>query len=155
MNGQVLNALLEVGWFPGRMFDTLPWEQLLSRAGVPINGRALEIWKEFGELRIRRSTVEKPSSLKVDPVEASSGLPDDADRLRSDYGEVLSPIGMWSVQYPSYVAESGWVMAIGPGWDWLLGRSFSETLDLVILGVGEIRCINVTRPGIRPFPPDI
>lgn len=152
MKTEVTEALLTSGWHPDRHIDITTWLDKLNRAGLIINQHAVDIWSEFGGLFIERSSIEKPSCILFDPIEASSTLADDAIRLCADYNENLSPIGVWSEQYPCYIAESGWVMAIGPGWDWKLGDDLEETLELVVLDSRQITCIKVTHPGALPWP---
>jgi hypothetical protein len=41
---------------------------------------------------------------------------------------------MWSVQYRSYVAASGRVIAVGPNVLWHLGSTFAEALACVVDG---------------------
>lgn len=43
---------------------------------------------------------------------------------------------MWSIQYRSYVAASGRVIAVGAGFMWQLGTSFAEALTYVVEGDG-------------------
>ena len=55
-------------------------------------------------------------------------------RLRQRYAENYSPLGMWSIQYRSYIATSGRVVAVGPGVLWPLGSTFAEALAYVVDG---------------------
>ncbi|GGR17610.1 hypothetical protein GCM10010251_37000 [Streptomyces aurantiogriseus] len=43
---------------------------------------------------------------------------------------------MWSVQYRSYIAASGRVIAVGPNVLWHLGATFAEALVYVVDGDG-------------------
>lgn len=149
---EVRTALEAAGWYPGREYPAQSWADALTREGFHINDNALAIWSEFGGIRVRRESEERPSSFYFDPFDAASGAADEARRLNEDYRENLSPIGLWSSQYRSYIAESGWVMAVGPGWDWELGKNLADMLDLVVIGGAEIKCLKVTHPGARPFP---
>ncbi|WP_306210265.1 SUKH-3 domain-containing protein [Actinoplanes sp. RD1] len=152
MREEVRQALIAAGWTADRQIDVADWVRRFESQGFTINEPTLAAWREFGNLRVRRNSVDRPSSFLFDPIDASDGLVGRAKRLSDDYGENLSPLGMWSVQYPSYMAASGWVMAIGPGWDWELGRTLDDMLDLVAMGLRDIKCIRVTHPGAAPFP---
>lgn len=106
-------------------------------AGFELNDVATAVWAEFGELTIRSSPARVPSSsLHLDPVDACIDASAEAQTLRRRYGENYSPLGMWSIQYRSYVAASGRVIAVGPGFMWELGTSFAEALIYVVDGDG-------------------
>ena len=148
----VVDGLTAAGWFPGREVDYSSWIGVLEREGFVLSQVALRVWAELGGLKVVRQGGDRPSSLRFDPVDAASGVVSEARRLGEDYGENLSPIGLWSSQYRCYIAESGWVMAVGPGWDWKLGDDLEEALDLVVTGDREISLIKITKPGAPPFP---
>ncbi|MET9421491.1 hypothetical protein ABZY06_12265 [Streptomyces sp. NPDC006540] len=44
---------------------------------------------------------------------------------------------MWAVQFRSYIAESGLVVAIGLRDMWVLGPTFAEALAHVVVGGGD------------------
>ncbi|MET9674815.1 SUKH-3 domain-containing protein [Streptomyces sp. NPDC006482] len=130
-------ALRTAGWSAGRRIDTATWTQRLVAAGFEFNEVAAAVWAEFGELTIKSSPARVPSSsLHLDPVDACIDASAEAQRLRRRYGENYSPLGMWSIQYRSYVAESGRVIAVGAGFLWQLGTSFAEALTYVVDGDG-------------------
>ncbi|WP_411109280.1 SUKH-3 domain-containing protein [Streptomyces sp. c-19] len=132
-----MEALTTAGWRAGRRMDTDTWTRRLAAAGFEFNDVATAIWAEFGALTISSSPTRVPSSsLHVDPVDACIDASEEARRLRRRYGENYSPLGMWSIQYRSYVAESGRVLAVGPGVQWHLGASFAEALTYVVDGDG-------------------
>lgn len=60
----------------------------------------------------------------------------EAQRLRRRYGENHSPLGMWSIQHKAYVAASGRVIAVGPGFLWQLDAGFAEAPTYVVEGDG-------------------
>lgn len=133
----VLEALRAAGWGAGRRIDTETWTQRLVAVGFEFNDVAIAVWAEFGELTIKSSPARAPSSsLHLDPVDACIDASAEAQRLRRRYGENYSPLGMWSIQYRSYVAASGRVIAVGPGFLWQLGTSFAEALSYVVDGDG-------------------
>ncbi|OKJ56162.1 hypothetical protein AMK28_15110 [Streptomyces sp. CB02115] len=106
-------------------------------AGFEFNDVATAVWAEFGELTIKSSPARVPSSsLLLDPVDACIDASEEARKLRRRYGENYSPLGMWSIQYRSYVAASGRVIAVGAGFMWQLGTSFAEALTYVVEGDG-------------------
>ncbi|WP_369174985.1 SUKH-3 domain-containing protein [Streptomyces sp. R28] len=133
----VLNALGGAGWTAGRRVATADWTRQLTAAGFVLNDAAPGVWAEFGGLRIASSPARVPgSSLCIDPVDACIGAVVEASRLRRRYSENYSPVGMWSVQYRSYVAASGRVIAVGPNVLWHLGATFAEALAYVVDGDG-------------------
>ncbi|WP_329154622.1 SUKH-3 domain-containing protein [Streptomyces anulatus] len=133
----VLEALGAAGWSAGRRVDTGTWTRKLVAAGFELNDVATAAWAEFGELTIKSSPARVPSSsLHVDPVDACIDASEEARKLRRRYGENYSPLGMWSIQYRSYVAASGRVIAVGAGFMWQLGTSFAEALTYVVDGDG-------------------
>ncbi|MFJ2094042.1 SUKH-3 domain-containing protein [Streptomyces sp. NPDC087901] len=133
----VLEALRTAGWRAGRRIGTETWTQQLVAAEFELNDVAKAVWAEFGELTIESSPARVPSSsLRLDPVDACVDASAEAQRLRLRYGESYSPLGMWSIQYRSYVAASGRVIAVGPGVLWQLGTSFAEALIYVVDGDG-------------------
>ncbi|SCF96514.1 SUKH-3 immunity protein [Streptomyces sp. Ncost-T10-10d] len=131
----VLDALRAAGWFEGRRFDCSAWIEALGAAGFAPNPLALRLWEEFGGLKIASSAARTPaSSLYVEPMDACIDSLDEAKRLARRFGENFSPLGMWSIQFRSYVGESGRVVAVGPMVMWDLGSSFSEALAYVVNG---------------------
>ncbi len=72
----------------------------------------------------------------MDPVDACIDSAGEASRLARRFGENHSPLGMWSVQFRTYVAESGRVLAVGPMSVWVLGSTFAEALAYVVVGDG-------------------
>ncbi|MGW4503899.1 SUKH-3 domain-containing protein [Streptomyces sp. NPDC004436] len=130
-------ALGAAGWRAGRRIDTAAWTRQLVAVGFELNNVAPALWTEFGDLTIESSPARVPgSSLHVDPVDACVDCFTEARRLERRYGENHSPLGMWSVQYRSYVAASGRVIAVGPGVMWHLGTDFAEALAYVVDGDG-------------------
>lgn len=108
--------------------------QQLTAAGFELNDTAVGVWAEFGELTIKsRSACVPASSLHIDPVDACIDAAAEASRLRHRYAENYSPLGMWSVQYRSYIATSGRVV-VGPSVLWPLGSTFAEALAYVVDG---------------------
>lgn len=106
-------------------------------AGFEFNDVATAVWAQFGELTIRSSPARVPSSpLRLDPVDACIDASEQARKLRRRYGENYSPPGMWSIQYRSYVAASGRVIAVGAGFMRQLDTSFAEALTYVVEGDG-------------------
>ncbi|WP_329553727.1 SUKH-3 domain-containing protein [Streptomyces sp. NBC_00696] len=135
----VLEALGLAGWTAGRKIATAGWGQQLTDAGFELNDVALGVWVEFGELTIKSSSVRVPgSSLHIDPVGACIDSAGEASSLRRRYAENYSPLGMWSVQFRSYIAASGHVVAVGPNWLWPLGSTFVEALAYVVDGDGGV-----------------
>ena len=131
----VISALVSAGWREGRVFDESKWVQFLESQEFIINGEARRLWREYGGLHIKSDSSREPSSsLKVDPIDSSSAVPDDAISLERIYGENYSPIGFWSNQFPAYIAASGRVVAIGPVTDWELGESFESALSFIVIG---------------------
>jgi SUKH-3 immunity protein len=146
MDGDVLDALISAGWHENRPYDTSRWMSVLVGEGFTINQLARAIWASYGGLRVRSASSREPaSSLKIDPVESSSGALDEAERLERDYGENYSPIGFWSAQYPAYIAPSGRVVAAGPGIDWELGESFEAALSFIVIGQRPLKRIDQNR----------
>ncbi|MFJ6405876.1 SUKH-3 domain-containing protein [Streptomyces hydrogenans] len=130
-------AVRAAGWSAGRRVDVVTWTRRLEAAGFEVNDVAAAVWAEFGGLTIKSSPVRVPSSsLRLDPVDACIDASAEARRLRRRYGENYSPLGMWSIQYTSYVAASGRVIAVGPGFVWQLGSTFAEALTYVVDGDG-------------------
>jgi hypothetical protein len=110
---------------------------MLEATGFELNDLSRRIWAEFGDLTIESSEARFPSSsLHVDPVDACIDAPDEASTLKRKLGENYSPLGMWSVQFRSYISESGRAIAVGPRVMWELGLSFAEALDFVVNGDG-------------------
>lgn len=135
----VLEALGLAGWTAGRKIATAGWGQQLADAGFELNDVALGVWAEFGELTIKSSSVRVPgSSLHIDPVDACIDSAEEASSLRRRYAENYSPLGKWSVQFRSYIAASGRVVAVGPNWLWPLGSTFVEALAYVVDGDGGV-----------------
>ncbi|MEU1485602.1 SUKH-3 domain-containing protein [Streptomyces sp. NPDC005752] len=133
----MVKALRTAGWRSGRRIDLETWTRQLAAAGFKFNDVATAVWAEFGELAIESSPNRVPSSsLRLDPVDACIDTSAEAQRLRRRFGENYSPLGMWSIQYRSYVAASGRVIAVGPGVLWELGTSFAEALIYVVDGDG-------------------
>lgn len=100
-----------------------------------LNDAAVGIWAEFGELTVKSSSVRIPtSSLHIDPVDACVDAAAEASKLRRRYAENYSPLGMWSVQFRSYIATSERVVAVGPNFLWPLGSTFAEALAYVVDG---------------------
>ncbi|MFD3309317.1 SUKH-3 domain-containing protein [Streptomyces sp. NPDC058694] len=135
----MLEALGVAGWAEGRKIATAGWTQQLTGAGFELNDMALGVWAEFGELTIKSSAVRVPgSSLHIDPVDACIDTAEEAFTLRRRYAENYSPLGMWSVQFRSYIAASGRVVAVGPNVLWTLGSTFVEALAYVVDGDGGV-----------------
>ncbi|MFD3376838.1 MULTISPECIES: SUKH-3 domain-containing protein [unclassified Streptomyces] len=135
----MLEALGVAGWTAGRKIATAGWTQQLTGAGFELNDMALGVWAEFGELTIESSAVRVPgSSLHIDPVDACIDTAEEAFTLRRRYAENYSPLGMWSVQFRSYIAASGRVVAVGPNVLWPLGSTFVEALAYVVDGDGGV-----------------
>ncbi|MEU6417118.1 hypothetical protein [Streptomyces spiralis] len=76
--------------------------------------------------------------LREEPVDACIDAAEEAATLRRRYAENYSPLGMWSVQFRSYIAASGRVVAVGPNWLWPLGSTFVEALAYVMEGDGGV-----------------
>ncbi|MFB7256957.1 SUKH-3 domain-containing protein [Streptomyces nojiriensis] len=135
----VLDALSVAGWTAGRQVDTANWTQQLRAAGFQLNDVVPGVWAEFGGLRIESSVARVPgSSLHVDPADACIDTVEEASMLRRRYAENYSPLGMWSVQFRSYIAASGRVVAVGPNVLWHLGSTFTEALAFVVDGDGGV-----------------
>lgn len=129
------DALGVAGWTAGRKIATRDWTQQLTAAGFELNDTAVGVWAEFGELTINSCPPRVPaSSLYIEPVDACVDAAAEASRLRHRYAENYSPLGMWSVQYRSYIATSGRVVAVWPGVLWPLGSTFAEALAYVVDG---------------------
>jgi hypothetical protein len=133
----VLDALRGAGWAPGRRVDTGDWGRQLTAVGFELDDTVVGVWAEFGGLTIGSCPVRVPaSSLCVDPVDACVDTVEEAVSLRRRFGEGFSPLGMWSVQFRSYVAAGGRVVAVGPNVLWHLGATFAEALTYVVEGDG-------------------
>ncbi|MFF6780786.1 SUKH-3 domain-containing protein [Streptomyces sp. NPDC012510] len=131
----MLDALSVAGWTAGRRTATRDWTEQLTSAGFKLDDAAVEIWAEFGELTIESSPARVPaSSLHIDPVDACVDTAAEASTLKYRYAENYSPLGMWSVQFRSYIATSGRVVAVGPNCLWSLGSTFAEALAYVVDG---------------------
>ncbi|MDQ0605014.1 hypothetical protein QF037_009359 [Streptomyces canus] len=135
----MLEALGVAGWTADRKIATAGWTQQLAGAGFELNDVAIGVWAEFGELTIESSPGRVPgSSLHIDPVDACIDTAEEAATLRRRYAENYSPLGMWSVQFRSYIAASGRVVAVGPNVLWPLGSTFVEALAYVVDGDGGV-----------------
>ncbi|MFF9623808.1 SUKH-3 domain-containing protein [Streptomyces griseosporeus] len=135
----MLDALGVAGWTAGRKIATGDWTRQLAAAGFELNDAAVGIWAEFGELTIRSGPARVPaSSLRISPVDACIDTAAEASRLRHRYAENYSPLGMWSVQFRSYIAASGRVVAVGPNVLWPLGSTFAEALAFVVDGDADV-----------------
>ncbi|MFD9437170.1 SUKH-3 domain-containing protein [Streptomyces sp. NPDC060002] len=135
----MLDALGVAGWTAGRKIATGDWTQQLTAAGFELNDAAVEVWAEFGELTVKSCPARVPaSSLHIDPVEACVDTAAEASKLRHRYAENYNPLGMWSVQFRSYIADSGRVVAVGPNVLWSLGSTFSEALAYVVDGDADV-----------------
>lgn len=111
---------------------------MLRSAEFFIGDRALQVWREFGRLRVTSPADRSPpSSLLIDPVDACIDALDESHRLRDHYGIDFSPLGMWSIQFRTYMGSDSRVIAVGPKVVWKLGGSFSEALDYVVNGNGN------------------
>lgn len=133
----VLDALGAAGWTAGREIAITDWTWQLTGAGFELNDVAVAVWAEFGELMIRSSPSRVPGSrLYMDPVDACIDAATEAATLERQYGENYSPLGMWSSQFPAYIAASGRVIAVGPNCLWPLGSTFMEALAYVVDGDG-------------------
>src|SRR5262245_17733294 len=155
MDTDIRAALVKAGWHPLRKVSPFRWTRPLEEEGFEFNDAALAILAEFGGIRVlglSRDGIR--SSLDFDPYDAASGSLDEAETLAEDYGENYSPIGTWSGQYATYVGESGRLLAMGPGWDWELGKTLYECLELVVLRSRTIKCVKTRVPGVAPFPPE-
>lgn len=131
----MLAALGAAGWTAGRKIATEDWTQQLTAAGFELNNAAVRVWTEFGELTIRSCPTRVPASLlRISPVDACIDSAAEASKLRHRYAENYSPLGMWSVQFRSYMADSGRVVAVGPNVLWHLGSTFAEALAYVVDG---------------------
>ncbi|MFF6815965.1 SUKH-3 domain-containing protein [Streptomyces sp. NPDC012403] len=135
----MLDALAAAGWTAGRKIAAGDWAQQLTVAGFEINDAVVGVWAEFGELTIKSCPARVPaSSLHIDPVDACIDTAEEAATLRRRYAENYSPLGMWSVQFRSYIAASGRVVAVGPNVLWPLGSTFVEALAYVVDGDGGV-----------------
>lgn len=133
----MLDALRGAGWVPGRGIDTEDWVRQLTVVGFELDDTAVGVRAEFGGLTIRSCPARVPaSSLCVDPVDACVDTVEEAVSLRRRFGENFSPLGLWSVQFRSYVAAGGRVVAVGPNALWHLGATFAEALTYVVEGDG-------------------
>ncbi|MET9116080.1 SUKH-3 domain-containing protein [Streptomyces longwoodensis] len=131
----MLEALGAAGWTAGRKIATGGWTEQMAAAGFELNEAAVGVWTEFGGLMIRSCPARVPaSSLHIDPVDACVDTAAEASGLRRRYAENYSPLGMWSVQFGSYIAASGSVVAVGPKVLWPLGSTFLEALTYVLDG---------------------
>ncbi|WP_327722041.1 SUKH-3 domain-containing protein [Streptomyces sp. NBC_00490] len=135
----MLDALGAAGWTAGRKIAIADWTRQLTDAGFDLNDLAIAVWAEFGELMIRSSPSRVPGSrLHMDPVDACIDGATEAATLERHYGENFSPLGMWSSQFPAYIAASGRVIAVGPHCLWSLGSTFMEALAYVVDGDGGV-----------------
>lgn len=131
----VRDSLEAAGWHSGRRIDISGWVDLLEGQGFQLNAKALRIWENFGGLEILSSPVRDPqSSLHIDPVDACIDAGAESQRLAAIHGAGFSPLGMWSIQYRTWIADSGRVLAVGPGITWELGESFPDALRFVVIG---------------------
>jgi hypothetical protein len=134
---RVLAALDTAGWYSGRRCEIAPWVDSLEAAGFEISELAQRIWAEFGGLAIRSLPTRVPSSsLRIAPEDACIDCLDEAHRLRDNLRVGYSPLGMWSIQFRSYIGDAGDVIAVGPGVRWELGETFSSALEYVVFGDG-------------------
>ncbi|WP_046505676.1 SUKH-3 domain-containing protein [Streptomyces odonnellii] len=135
----VWDALRMAGWRAGHTVTTGDWTRQLTAAGFELNDVAVGIWAEFGGLTIKSCPARAPaSSLCMDPVDACIDTAAEAASLKLRYGENYSPLGTWSVQFRSYVAAGGRVVAVGPNVLWSLGSTFAEALVYVVYGDGGV-----------------
>ncbi|MFD3591077.1 SUKH-3 domain-containing protein [Streptomyces sp. NPDC058683] len=135
----MLDALGVAGWTAGRKIATGDWAHQLTAVGFELNDTAIGVWAEFGELTIKSCPARVPaSSLHIDPVDACVDTAEEASKLMHRYAENYSPLGMWSVQFRSYIAASGRVVAVGPNVLWPLGSTFAEALAYVVGGEASI-----------------
>jgi hypothetical protein len=133
----VLSALSEAGWFEGRRFDATGWIDLLGSVGYVVHDLARRIYGEFGGLTIESSPARVPSSsLWIDPVDACIDSFDESRVVANRLGVGVAPLGMWSVQFRSYIGADGRVLAVAPSTVWELGGSFAEALTYVVDGDG-------------------
>lgn len=133
----VREALQGAGWSEGRRIDTSSWTEQLGRVGYEPNPLALRIWAEFGDLTIRSAPTRVPSSsLHIEPADACIDSFEESVKLSDRYEENFSPLGMWAVQFRSYVSASGAVMAVAPRTVWPLGPSFADALAYIVKGDG-------------------
>ncbi|MFJ3502060.1 MULTISPECIES: SUKH-3 domain-containing protein [unclassified Streptomyces] len=147
----VRDSLEAAGWHPDRRVDISRWVNMLEERGFRLNPLALQIWENLGGLTIRSSPVRDPgSSLYVDPVDACVDAPEESEELADVYGASFSPLGMWSIQYRSWISESGRVLAIGPGIVWELGKTFPEALHFVVIGESPPRLLSGGRREAGP-----
>lgn len=135
----VLDALGTAGWRAGRKIAIAEWTRQLTGAGFELNSVAVAVWAEFGGLTIESSSTRVPgSSLRMDPVDACVDAAEEASKLRLHHGENFSPLGMWSIQFRTYIAAGGRVVAVGPNWLWPLGSTFVDALAYVVDGDGGV-----------------
>ncbi|MEW1914273.1 SUKH-3 domain-containing protein [Kitasatospora sp. NPDC085895] len=135
----MLDALNLAGWWAGRRIATEGWTRQLTEAGFSLNDAAAGAWAEFGMLTIKSGPTRVPaSSLRIDPVDACIDTAAEAAALTHRHAENYSPLGMWSVQFRSYIAASGRVVAVGPNVLWSLGPSFAAALIYMVEGDGSI-----------------
>ncbi|MGW5771348.1 SUKH-3 domain-containing protein [Streptomyces longwoodensis] len=133
----VREALHRAGWSDGRSVDTAGWVRELRGVGYQPHSLAVRIWAALGGLTVRSAPMRvPPSSLHVDPVDACIDSLEESQRLSRRLGEDLSPLGMWSVQFRTYVGASGRVVAVTGGTLWELGTDFPEVLAYVVRGDG-------------------
>lgn len=140
---RVIVALERAGWNPRRRIDVSEWRAVLEGVGFELNEVALSVWRELGGLCIMSDPLRYPgSSLLVDPVDACIDSAEEARRLTARHGDNFSPLGMWSVQYRTYIGSQGWVLSVGPGGEWSLGGSMLAALTFVVLGGRNVRYID-------------
>nr|WP_241265920.1 SUKH-3 domain-containing protein [Streptomyces boncukensis] len=138
------------GWQPGRWdirqaeqwADTLRGHASPSGHRHPVFPAAVEVWAEFGGLRILPSGPGRhiaPSPVIVDPLRGVH-----AARTLAAFGRALEsrvcPLGTeGDGESLLVVDEEGRVYCLDPAGDWYLGPDFDTALTALLMGISPTR----------------
>ncbi|MEU3024089.1 SUKH-3 domain-containing protein [Nocardiopsis alba] len=156
-SGELILALQNEGWSPGRKVDVTRWVEYLKLDGYHINPTARVFLESFGGLSLSPLNREGPNfkndePLTIDPMACGSLHHHMATELENVPGGSFYPIGEWLSYADTFIGEDGRIVSTGMGWVWGLGENLADSLELAIFANRPLKCLH-SNPGLEPWPP--
>lgn len=134
----VQEILIKSGWYQGRKIDVSNWINELTKEGYKFSAYANDLLEEIGGLCICPERIKfgktYPGDADFNAYSAGSGEFDRLEIFEMLSKEPLFPLGMVFGQWFLYVGESKKVYMGDVNQLFLLGNSFEEFLNNLIMG---------------------
>lgn len=130
------------GWSPNRRVSIEAWNSVLRAEGYQLSPLAEEVLRGLGGLRVRPVfTGNYVHDLLFEPELAGSGAYDIAEEFENRFGQQFYPIAEWISNACVFLGDHGKVVSYDDIERLDIADTFTEALDVLLLGIREPRVI--------------